>query len=509
MKIRRFYGANLRAALRQVTEEFGNDAAILSNKKVPGGVEVIAALDYDESLVPEAAKNMSKGRSSLSHSQNLAEELIKTKPQTSVQTDSNQNDHLGAEAAAQSEAQFQSSPVHNSAPVQSPTAIQNNGAEQTEPSSQGFSEGLERVLKQAQQTQPTPGLRAHLDQSEQAKMVDSIAKQALQREHQTIPKPNNRQQQVEWSLDPSLQAMREELSLMRNMMSEQLKGIAWNRYSENNPVSAMITRRLANLGLDFDIVQKISPQVDLEQDPECQWQQTLATLAKSLPVVDNNLLENGGIYAFMGPTGVGKTTTIAKLAARYVIKHGANSVALITTDNYRISAQEQLATFGKILQLPVAKVNDADDLERQIKKFADKKLILIDTAGISNEDNQLSRPLESISECRLPIKKVLLMSAASQSRVLDKSLTLFSRFKPEFITITKLDEAAGMGEILSSVLKSQIPVIFTTDGQRIPEDIRAAKSHHLVSKAVWLANKFPRHTDEWDLAQSFERVKSA
>lgn len=425
MKIRRFFSHNVRSALKQVTEVFGNEAAILSNKKVPGGVEIIAALDYDESLMPANSEAIE-----------------------SVQPDISANLQLDNE--------------NKSTPMD---------------------------IKQDDATSKEEFSEARL------KKIDVIA--------------SHKKAKVEWSLDPSLQAMKEELELMRAMMAEQLNGIAWNRFTEKDPLKAMIMRRLSELGLNYDVINLLLPQVDKKQDIECCWQKILVTLAKSLPVANNELLQQGGIYAFLGPTGVGKTTTIAKLAARFVIKHGCDSVALISTDNYRITAQEQLTTFGRILKIPTACVTEKSTLEFLLKKFADKKLILIDTAGISSNDSVLNKQLDAINNSHKPIRKLLLMSATSQVAVLHRSLKLFSLVSLDALVITKLDEATSLGEILSVVLNASYPVIYTTDGQKIPEDIRVAKSYHLISKAVWLANKYSRETEEWRLAQSVELVKSA
>jgi flagellar biosynthesis protein FlhF len=445
MKIRRFYSHNVRSALKQVTETFGEEAAILSNKKVDGGVEIIAALDYDESLMPSSP-----------------EEIAVAEPVVSDEVSSYEESRLGLSSSTQSTPSTQSAPTKSE---NKPTAI-------NEP---------------------------------------SITKENLTNLHlsHTQNKQAEPRQKVEWSMDPSLQAMKEELELMRSMMSDQLKGIAWNRFTEKDPLKAMIMKRLSELGLTSETVNYLVPYIDAKQDIECCWQTMLATLAKSIPVAEDELLLSGGTYAFVGPTGVGKTTTIAKLAARFIIKHGIDSIALISTDNYRITAQEQLSTFGRILKIPTARVTDKTSLEFLLKKFADKKLILIDTAGVSTGDSDLDKQLKDINLSKRPIKKLLLMSATSQAAVLQQSFKLFSQISPNALVITKLDEAASLGEILSVVLNTHCPVVYTTDGQKIPEDIRVAKSYHLVSKAVWLSNKYARESEAWGLVESTEHAKLA
>ena len=466
MKIRRFYGINVRAALKQVTDEFGEDAAILSNKKVPGGVEVIAALDYDESLMPETTI------SDASPSPALQQDAGSAATQNSQ---SHQSD-FAAEAESQGS---------------------NNQSPNANASAAGFRTFLDSL-------QPS-----HSNDTETS--ADNQPQLANNPEHsQSSQIPNwEHEKQVEWSLDPSLQAMREELGLMRSMMSEQLKGLGWNRFVEKNPVGAMLTRRLASLGLKNELIERLLPSVKSDADAECAWQQVLALFAKSLPVFDDQVIDKGGVFALLGPTGVGKTTTIAKLAARFVIKHGQDSVALITTDNYRISAFEQLATFGRILQLPTSKVTEHQSLNDLLKKYADKKLVLIDTAGVSSRDSALKGQLSCLNSCQKKVSNILLVSAASQAAVIEQSLKLFEDSHPSGLIITKLDEATSLGEVLSIVMQQQLPVYYTTDGQRVPEDIRHARSHHLVSKAVWLANKYTKKIDDWELAQGADQARSA
>ncbi len=460
MKIRRFYSHNVRSALKQVTETFGEDAAILSNKKVPGGVEVIAALDYDESLMPDNPESIPK---------------TEYFPET--------------EDLAFQDKAYQNNPDQNKA-TSSFSREANRQKQQA-----NFATSANEKNKQVNQIKE-PNEKDHLE----LKNISNIISDS--------PKPK-RPAKLEWSLDPSLQAMKEELELMRSMMSEQLKGIAWNRYTEVNPLKATIMRRLSELGLNKEALNLLLPTIDTDLDSECCWQRVLATLCKNLPMAQEELFETGGVFAFVGPTGVGKTTTIAKLAARFVIKHGNDSIALISTDNQRITAQEQLATFGRILKIPCANVSDKTSLDFLLKKYADKKLILIDTAGISANESALIKQLDEINNSHRSIKKLLLMSATSQIAVMQQSLKFFSKVSPSALIITKLDEATSLGEILSVVLKANFPIMYTTDGQKIPEDIRVARSHHLVSKAVWLANKYTRDVEEWGLAQSVEHAKSA
>lgn len=445
MKIKRFYSKNVRSALKQVVEHFGEDAAILSNKKVADGVEIVAALDYDESLLNQYKTQLRTTQSQSRQSRN-------THSNNSI--DSN-NSQIKNE---QSPLKTSQTRLEDSiASIQIQDFNDNNASDQI--------------------TKKEPVEYGHSN--------------------------------IEWSLDPSLQAMKQELELMRGMMSEQLKGLAWHQFGEQNPLQAMLIRRFSKLGLTTDVIENLLPYVNKETDAEKSWQKLLAIFTKQIPIAENQLMNEGGIYALVGPAGVGKTTTIAKIAARFVMRHGVDSVALISTDNYRISAQEQLSTFAKILKIPSVRVSKKASLESLLESYASKKLILIDTAGMSSRDPLLIKQLDMLNDCKQLINKLFLMSASNQADVLKHSLDLFSYCRPDYAVITKLDEATSLGELLSVVMASQLPLFYTTDGQKVPDDIRIARGHHLVSKAVNLASKYERVTDEWHMAQHIQQAKSA
>jgi len=448
MKIRRFYSKNMRSALRQVTDEFGEDAAILSSQKTASGVEVIAALDYDQDLMPSSLNDVAI------HSDNDSSKLPFS------QTTSSKHK---SQASASNESPQESN----------------------------------HIAKEDNQYQVN---------SAESAIDDSSVDSQIKIDHQ-LQENKQSGKKLEWTTDPGLLGMREELGLMRSMMSEQLKGIGWERFSQKDPVRAMLSRKFSALGISQSIADNLIPQVKKQQDAECCWQNLLALLAKSIAINNQDLLTNGGIFAFMGPSGAGKTTTIAKLAARFVIKHGVNSVAVISTDNYRISAQQQLGSFARLLGIPMLCVTNKHPLDHLLNQTRDKKLVLIDTAGMSKKDVDIARQLETLKQCHAEIKRFLLIPATNQSAVIRQSIDLFKPYSPYAVIITKLDEAASLGEVLSLVIANELPVAFSTDGQRVPEDIRVARNHHLVSKAVWLTSKYGNDTQDWQLAQEMQQLR--
>lgn len=491
MKIRRFYSKSMRNALKQVTDEFGNDAAILSSQKTPSGVEVIAALDYDAELLPESIASLGKRK----------EEVV---GQLSPVGGSDSLSNLNSLSNSNRESNI--SHIENRILHKQESKLAQHSVARTEANSANAA-GITQSLSDLE----SPSLATYNEISEQqmdlANNYQSNNKSASRAPSSNFNTKKNDPNLVEWSTDPGLIAMKEELGLMRSMMKEQLDGIGWERLTERDPVTAMLNRRLSSLGVNQRIIDQLIPKINSQLDPECCWQNLLALFAKSIPTDMTNVISNGGILAFMGGSGTGKTTTIAKLAARYVIKHGQESVALITTDNYRSAGRQQLQGYAKILNLPVAQVSPKHTLNNLIEKFADKKLILIDTPGMNRNDSDIAEQLDCLkcvsgaSESNgsvntqsgiigRPIKKLLLLPATYQQSVLQQSLNLFKSCSPDSCIITNLDEATSLGEVLSLLVENNLPVAYTTDGQKVPENIRVARNHHLVSKAVWLGNKY-------------------
>jgi flagellar biosynthesis protein FlhF len=207
-------------------------------------------------------------------------------------------------------------------------------------------------------------------------------------------------------------------------------------------------------------------------------------LAKVLLVSDDNMMEQGGVVALVGPTGVGKTTTIAKLAAKFILKHSPRQVALITTDNFRIGAHEQLTIYARILNVPIKSAANAQELRTLINGFHDKKLILIDTAGMASNDMRLAQQLMMLQDHNIPVKSYLVMSATMQYKAMQAIIAAFQMVEPTACIITKMDEADSKGAVISTLIERQLPVAFITNGQQVPEDIYIPHAKRLVEQCA-------------------------
>lgn len=313
------------------------------------------------------------------------------------------------------------------------------------------------------------------------------AEQSADPEAASAPRASTRAPQLDWVEDPAIVSMREEIRQLRGLLENQLAHLAWADLKRRQPLSTGVMRRLTGMELDPALIERISVAGADARNEEHAWQLALQELAASLPVADHDFLDQGGIVALVGSTGVGKTTSVAKLAARYVLRHGQRHVALVTTDSYRIGAHEQLMTYGRLLGIPVQVAGDGPQLRSALNSLADKRLVLIDTAGMSQRDVRLSEQLSTLAGSGIPLRTLLVLSATGHRSVLDETIRAFSGVSLDGAILTKVDEAASLGGVLSALIRCTLPLMFVGNGQRVPEDMHPARAAKLVQEAAQLA----------------------
>ncbi|MCB1774418.1 MAG: flagellar biosynthesis protein FlhF [Gammaproteobacteria bacterium] len=381
MKIKRFVAQDMRQALRMVREALGEDAVILSNKTVDGGVELTAAIDL------------------------VAEESTET---------------------------------------------------------------IDRRINEPRRPQrPATQRSGH----------DSVSVDALEE-------------------------MRREMQTMRRWMQAEISNMSWYDLGQRAPHSQELLGRLMALGLSAELARQLAEQVSDIGDVEQAWKRALYTLAGELRIDDSDPLEQGGVIALVGPTGVGKTTTIAKMAARFALRHGHRNVAFITTDGFRIGARDQLQTYGRILNVPVRSVSNADEMDEALNAVGDRRLVLIDTAGMAAAHERIADQYETLAAAGSSLTTLLTLSATTESAAVQRALRLFDGFHARACVLTKLDEAASLGGLLAALIQADLSVAFCTDGQRVPEDLQAARAHPLVNRAAELLAENPVDSDPAYLAMA-------
>lgn len=234
--------------------------------------------------------------------------------------------------------------------------------------------------------------------------------------------------------------------------------------------SPQLARRLAGVGAP--------PAEDSAIDVVASRLKSALTLAEP-----DDIINRGGVYALVGPTGVGKTTTVAKIAARAVVRFGASKVALLTTDGYRIGAHDQLRIFGRILSVPVHVVRDSNDLARTLEELAGRHLILIDTIGMSQRDRMVAEHAAMLSGTR-NVKRLLLVPTTANTATLNQVVSAYKQSGVDGCILTKTDEAANLAPALDAVIRHGLPIHYVTDGQRVPEDLQLPDAAALVMEAL-------------------------
>ncbi len=287
----------------------------------------------------------------------------------------------------------------------------------------------------------------------------------------------------------AVSGMQREIRALRAMLEVPLAQLGWDAMRSREPVRAVILDRLETMQLHPVIANRVADRITGINDPGAGWQQALAELENMLPIAGDDLMEEGGVVALVGPTGVGKTTTIAKIAARFALRHGRRHVALVTLDHYRIGAHEQLRTYGKLLGVPVHIAGDEEELRVILNQMDDRKLVLIDTAGTSQRDTGLLDKFAMLNAGGSVIKRYLVLAANGQIAVNDDVLRAFSVLHPDKCILTKVDEATSLGGVLSVLIKHALPLVYTGDGQRVPDDFHPARARQLTAQAVLLAER--------------------
>jgi len=460
MKIKRFFAKEMRQGIRQVRDTLGADAVILSNTQVDGGIEIIAAVDYDESLLQADPV----GEDLLSHTPS------QSRPENRMAS-SRMNNNTGNDFT----------PTLHAERKLATDTIKLNTA--TLP---------DLKLSAMQDSVSSPGeipRPAQAPVSTPASPRTNTEKPSQSSRSSHKPASSRAEQKIQWSQDPAILELKNEISGMRELLEQQLSGLAWSDLSRRDPLRAKLTRCLLELGLSPTVCEQVTGAASEHKDFNNAWRHALAILSHSLPVESTDILDQGGVVALVGATGVGKTTTIAKLAARYALKHGSARVAMVTTDGYRIAAHEQLRTYGRILDIPVRIANTHAELVEALKLLSDRDLVLVDTAGMSQRDMRLSQQFQMIKDSTPGIKTYLVLSATTHRAGLREIARAFGEINLDGCILTKLDETTSLGGALSAVMEHSLPVIYVGDGQRVPEDIHIARGHSLINRAVLIAQE--------------------
>ena len=287
-------------------------------------------------------------------------------------------------------------------------------------------------------------------------------------------------------LETLVPGMIAELRTMRAVLEQRLAGLAWTELSKRDPARVTALRALLGAGFGAELARRLTePMPDGTDDAEgSRWLITEINRNLLTAGQENDIVERGGVYAIVGPTGVGKTTTTAKLAARAVVRHGTDRVALLTTDTYRIGAHEQLRIYGRILGVATHVVRDAAELKSTLSDLRGKHMVLIDTIGMSQRDKMVAEQVTTLRGCGSNVKRLLLLNATCNGDTLEDVVRCYGPASIDGCILTKLDEAQSIGASLDVVIRHRLTVNFVANGQRVPEDLHVPNRQYLIHRAL-------------------------
>lgn len=303
----------------------------------------------------------------------------------------------------------------------------------------------------------------------------------------------------------------EELRTMRHLLEHRLAQLAWNDLTRRAPATAELLKELTAMGLVADLVTELLRELPDGIGYDDAQRRVLAMLTRRIATTGDELLDKGGRVAFVGPTGVGKTTGIAKLAARWVMRHGTRDIALVSLDDQRFGAQEQLRVLGRLLGVECYTLDHTAALPGLLARLARHRLVLVDTAGIGAGHSELparATQLDRVARAA-GVDVWLTLSAGAQAGVIGDAMRAFAAFGTRALLLTRLDEAVSLGGTLSALATTGLPVAYVSSGQRIPEDLAPARAHQLVARAVYLARSADTQVGEELLVRRFGGVAHA
>lgn len=285
-------------------------------------------------------------------------------------------------------------------------------------------------------------------------------------------------------------AIQKEISQLRAIIESQTELISWRKVISQNTSARKLLQKLSISGFGFDLSKNLLDVVKQINNFDESWNQIESNLRDKISITQGNVIEEGGVVALVGPTGVGKTTTIAKIAAQYAMQHGNEDIAIISTDHYRIGAHDQISIYGSILNVPVVTANSESELHKALNVVKNKKLILIDTAGLSQRDPRVQEIMQALSKLSKELITYLVVSANSQLCVQKETINNFSSDSINGVVISKTDEASQIGGILTALIEQNLPLAYETTGQRVPEDICRPNQEEIITKALDYGERF-------------------
>lgn len=442
MTVKRFVADSAREALRRVKEELGPDAIVVSNKPVAGGVEITAmSADSLDALSRQAAPRPAMP---------MPPVVPRPTQSTSVTDDEDYTVSLSTKARAQT-------PFR---PWQPQAEVPR--------------------IDERPRLRPLPPRQEEIPVPSEDQVAASLRRAVVEPDRRLLagdcaPAGGN---------DAQVAHLMSEMQTIKALLERQLAGFAWGEMTRQAPTKALLLSEMLDAGFSGVLSRRLIDDMpeELAVEDGRKWLRNSVNRRLRTLTNENDIIDRGGVFAVVGPTGVGKTTTTAKLAARCVVRYGADKLALLTTDGYRIGAHEQLRIYGRILGVPVHVVRDSEDLRRTLVELRDKHMILIDTVGMSQRDRMVAEQAAMLTRAG-EVKRLLLLNSTSRGDTLDDVIRAYAGEDLAGCILTKVDETASLAPALDAVVRHGLLLTYVANGQRVPEDLHLPNRNYLLHRA--------------------------
>ncbi|GHT83602.1 flagellar biosynthesis regulator FlhF [Betaproteobacteria bacterium] len=493
MDVKRYFAPTTREALRALKEELGADAIVLSNRAVDGGVEIVALPANAVGALQNSVRQATREPVASAPQPAPRRAAYREEPVSAMDELDDDDFHvtlssLAADAIPRDlAASAPRRPLQRQTPPPAPAARQSSARPVVRPFTPPRIETADYVPRAgAYRDAFRAAADADVAQSGQAqsqvpeRMVEKVAERVAAK----MVARGGEAERVK-ALQESNVRLMDEITDIRVIIERQLAGFAWNETRRQAPVRAEVLGHLLETGFSGVTARWLAELIGEDAEPAEAMETVRSALDQRLRVRDSDteIIDRGGVYALVGPTGVGKTTTTAKLAARCVMRHGANRMALITTDGYRIGAQEQLRIYGRILGVPVFTVKDAADLRQTLAELSTKHMVLIDTMGMSQRDRMVAAQAAMLAGAGR-VKRLLLLNATCRGDTLDDVIRAYAGPDLAGCMFTKVDEAATLAPVIDVAVRHELEVFYVTNGQRVPEDFHLPNRAYLLHRAL-------------------------
>lgn len=452
MEIKRIKENSIHDAIQKVRDELGPDAVILSTEKNRHGVEIIAAIDFDAAILEE---KLAEHNSHLLESNDNANALDQpVSPDINELIEKQFSQHF--EKFTQMMTQFRAENIEEN----------KNLYKELTNKIDSLDKSIEEKYIDLQQSRSA-------NFSVLQKQVTQLRDDFNDYMTSLLPKEMN-----------SILQIHEELGDLKDVLGCQTKLLDWDKWGKNNPIGISLISRLVNAGFGVGLSKQVMTNISDVTDGETAWRNVTELLTAGVKTPSTDICAKGGMIMALGRAGVGKTTTLAKIATKYVIENGPEDVVFINLDNKRVGSFDQLDTYGKILNVPVYRFTDENNLRSLLKMIRSKSLVLVDTAGMIKPGEEIEKFISAMTRNEISMHKLLLMSANTQLHNLKEIVDSFKKCSPNGCVITKTDESSQLGNVLTVSIEDDLPVYYETFGQQVPDDYSTIEPSKLIQRAI-------------------------